>query len=77
MAAIPLGTLKKYNTSAEQISAYLEQVRLFFIANSVSEDKQVPTFLSIVGPTTYSVLQNLFAPDQPSEKRLAEKISSV
>ena len=56
MAAIPLGTLKKYNTSTEQISAYLEQVKLCFIANSVNEDKQVSTFLSIVGPTTYSVL---------------------
>ena len=72
MAAAPLGTLKENNSSAEPISAYLERVKLFFIANSVDEGKQVPTFLSIVGPTTYSVLRNLFAPEQPSEKSLAD-----
>ena len=72
MASVPLGTLKEYNSATEQISAYLERVELFFNANSISEDKQVATFLSVVGPTTYSVLRDLFAPTPPKDKSLAD-----
>ena len=72
MVTVPLETLKEYNSAAEQISAYLERVTLFFTANSVVKNKQVATFLSVVGPTTYSILRNLFAPAPPSDQSLAE-----
>ena len=54
MATAHLGTLNSFITS------YLERVQLFFAA------KQVPTFLSIVGPATYAILRDLFAPALPA-----------
>ncbi len=62
MATKHLGTLNS-----------LERVQLLFAANSVSDGKQVPTFLlSIVGPATYAILRDLFAPALPSSVTLAE-----
>ena len=36
----------------------------------MAEDKRVPIFLSSVGGKTYSLLQDLLAPDKPSAKSL-------
>ena len=72
MATAHLGTLKEFNPAEESISSYLERVQLFFTANEVDARRQVPTFLCIVGPTTYATLRDLFVPTLPSEKSLDE-----
>ena len=72
MATAQLGTLKEFNSAEEPITSYLERVQLFFAANSVARDKQVPTFLSAVGPATYSILRDLCAPALPSTVLLAD-----
>ncbi len=72
MATAHLGTLNSFNPTDEPITSYLERVQLFFAANSVSEGKQVPTFHSIVGPATYAILRDLFAPALPSSVTLAD-----
>ena len=69
MATAHLGTL---NPMDEPITSYLERVQLFFAANSVGDGKQVPTFLSIIGPATYAILRDLFAPALPSSVTLAD-----
>ena len=45
---------------------------LYFSANSVAQDKKVATFLSVVGPTVYSTLRDLFAPTSPKDKTLRQ-----
>ena len=69
MATAPVGTLNEFNSSTESITAYLERVDLYFAANSIEDNKKVATFLSVVGPSVYSILRDLFAPnplkDQP------------
>jgi len=46
------------------------RVELFFAANDIVEDKRVAMFLSSVEGKTYSLLQDLLAPDKPSDKLL-------
>ena len=70
--ATQLGTLNEFNSSAEPITVYLERVELYFSANSVAVNKQVATFLSVVGATVYSTLRDLFAPDSVKDKTLNE-----
>ena len=72
MATAQFGTLNEFNASAESITAYLERVELYFSANSVAQDKKVATFLSVVGPTVYSTLRDLFAPTSPKDKTLRQ-----
>ena len=72
MATAHLGTLNAFNSAEEPITYYLEHVQLFFTANSVNEGKEVPTFLSTVGPATYAILRDLFAPALPSSVPLMD-----
>ena len=48
----------------------MERVKLYFTANNIAADKQVPALLSMVGPKTYGLIRNLVAPDEPSGKSL-------
>ena len=66
-----LGHLGKLDPTEECISAYLERVELFFAANGIKDEKQVPVLLSMIGPKNFSLLRDLLAPDKPQEKSVA------
>ena len=57
------------------IMAYVERASLYFQANGISEEKQLPVFLSSIGGKTYELLRNLLAPTLPKDKSLAEVIA--
>jgi len=61
-----------FNLDNEQITAYLERVELFFVANRVKEDKQVATLLSVIGSKTYALLSDLLAPVKPAHKPMKD-----
>ena len=65
-----IGYLSKILLEKVTISAYLEHVALFFTANGIGEDKQVPALLTAIGGETYALL--LLAPEKPSTKSFAE-----
>ena len=67
-----VGHIEAFNPENERISAYLERVQLFFVANGVKEDKQVATLLSVIGGKTYALLSDLLAPTKPAEKNLKD-----
>ena len=72
MATLQFGTLKEFNSNEGSIASYLERVDLYFTANSVPGDKQVPILLTCIGTSTYNLLSDLRTPSPPSTKSLAE-----
>ena len=72
-----IGSLSAFDPDQESISSYMERVQIFFTANSVEEDKQVPVFLSVVGANTYTLLRTLLAPAKPSTKSLADLTTAL
>jgi len=70
--ATQFGTIKEFRPESDSIKAYLERVALYFIANGIADDKQVPILLSSIGASTYALLSDLTAPDRPGTKSLAE-----
>ena len=72
MATPVLGTLTAFNPDVDTIKSYLERAELYFTANTVANAKKVPALLTAIGPSTYTLLSNLFAPDAPKDKSLAE-----
>ena len=71
------GQLQEYKPESENITAYLERAEVFFRANDIAEDKQVPVFLSVVGGKTYSLLRDLTAPEKPQDKTLAQLFETL
>ena len=66
-----LGRVNEFVPEKETISAYLERVEMFFLANDIGEDKKVPVLLSVIGATTYALLRNLVTPAAPKDKEYA------
>ena len=65
-----VGRIEEFNSDNERISAYLERVELYFIANGVTEEKQVATLLFVFGGKTYALLNDSLAPAKPASKSL-------
>ena len=59
------GYLKEFVPDEDSIGAYLELAALYFKANSIEKDKQVPILLSSIGARTYLLLRDLVAPVVP------------
>ena len=51
-----IGNIGPYEES-EKITTYIDRVKLFFVANDVKKEKQVASFLSIIGPKLYGLLK--------------------
>ena len=66
------GSLREFIPVDDCILSYLERVLLYFTANDVAGVKQVVVLLSSIGPTTYALLNDLFAPEKPSSKNFKQ-----
>ena len=67
-----LGSLTEFRPKTECFSAYLERARIFFAANDIAEEKQVPVFLNAIGASMYGLVRSLLAPTDPMTKSLKE-----
>ena len=52
---------------SEDFETYVDRVELFFLANSIDDEKKVPMFLSLLGAKVYGLLQNLVSPKKPKD----------
>ena len=66
--ATPYGQIAALHHESDSIKAYPERVQVYFVANWVPEDVQVPILLSCIRAPTYSLLSDLFALSAPSFK---------
>ncbi len=69
--------LQEFQPESELLSAYLERVELFFVANDVAEGKKVAVFLSVIGSRTYSLLRNLLVPELPQSQTYAAIVTAL
>ena len=77
MAGAIGGRLEAFNPDLESVTVYLERVELYFSANEVKREKQVPVFLNLLGRETYALLRNLVSPVKPADKSLNELMDAL
>ena len=71
--ATTIGHIGPFVEGQEEWPQYAERIEHFFKANEIAgEEKQLATFLSLIGPQTYKLLASLVAPSKPGEKKYAE-----
>lgn len=59
MVGAAVGRIEAFSAENESISEQLECIELYFTANRISEERQVPVFLSVIGRDTCSLLRSL------------------
>ena len=70
------GRLNEFDVENETVTAYLERVELYFDANDVANDKQVPVLLSNIGAKTYGLLRSLAAPKEKTLDEITKLLKS-
>lgn len=76
MAGATIGQVETFDVSQESITAYLEQVEQFLVANAVPAEWQVPIFLMFAGRQTYTLLQDL-SPVKPADQTLKHLMDTL
>ena len=67
------GKIREYELDSKDWSQYVERLENFLVANNITNaEKKRATFLAIIGPSTYRILQSLVSPAKPNEKTYTE-----
>ena len=66
MAMALIGCVGPFVEGEEEFEDYITRIELFFEANSIKE-KTVASFLTVIGPKLYALVQNLIAPVKPKD----------
>ena len=61
-----IGNINEFDASLEDFETYVSRVELFFTANSITDNKKVATFLTLLGPKVFQLVQNLVSPEKPA-----------
>ena len=62
------GKIEEFDAIRDKWSHYSERLTQYSLANDVeNEDKKRAILLSVIGPTTYSLLRSLLSPNKPSD----------
>ena len=61
----PIGRIREFQPVNESVTAYLERVDLYFVANGTAAKKKVPVLLISIGARTYRLLRSLVSPAAP------------
>ena len=69
-----IGQMQEFNPENETVTAYLERFQLFVSANGIEEGKLVPTLLTVVGSTHYSLIRGLVSPELAKDKSFEDLV---
>ena len=70
-----LGRLTEFNPQSDNISSYLERLKLYFEANAIEDARKVPVLLTAIGAKAYDTLRSLLSPMRPQDKSFADLLT--
>ena len=72
------GKVGEFVPSQDTWDVYIEQLDLYFKANGITDAKKKrPVLLTVCGPATYKLIQNLVAPKKTAEVEYADIVKLV
>ena len=75
--AVLHGSIAEFHRSEEDWTIYSERLQHYFTANDITDDdKKRAILLSVCGSSTYRLIRNLVAPEQPSSRTTTNSYSS-
>ena len=72
-----IGSIGPYDETAEDIDTYIARVELFFIANSIPNEKKVATFLTLLGSKIFHLVQNLVSHKNPADCKYDDLVKAI
>ena len=73
-----LGSISEFSSTQESWTSYVERLVQYLAANKIEDaDQQRAVLLSVCGPATYRLIQNLVSPKKPTELKFGEIVEAV
>ena len=72
-----VGSIGEFDSTAENITAYLERLEMYIVENVIAEGKKVSVLLTVIGVKNYHLLRNLPAPNLPQEKSYGDLVGKL
>ena len=69
--------IQEFRPETERFSTYVKRLKLYFDANSVTEEKKVPVFLTVIGANNYALLSDYYSPGKPQDQSLDDLIKTM
>ena len=63
-----VGSIEEFDSTAENITAYLQRLEMYIVANVIAEGKKVSVLLTVIGAKKCHLLRNLLSPNLPQEE---------
>lgn len=74
---MPIGTLEPFDIHSKQWPSYIRRVKQYVALNEIKDALKVPLLITVVGETTYSLMCDLCAPNDPETKTFDELVTLV
>ena len=74
---IRMQKIEAFEPTQETFARYIQRVKIHFAANDVEEDKQKFVFLNALSRKHYTLLANLFSPEQPDSKSFDQLVDAL
>ncbi|XP_028176931.1 uncharacterized protein K02A2.6-like [Ostrinia furnacalis] len=71
---MPIGTLEPFDVHSKQWPSYIRRVKQYILLNEIKDELRVPLLITVVGETTYSLMCDLCAPNDPETKTFDELV---
>jgi len=73
-----IGTLEPFDPAVEEWSRYAKRFKQFLLVNDVTDPKKQTAFLiTVIGPSTYRLLESLVSPADPESKKMEELMETL
>ena len=78
MAAGYLGMIEAFDPATEEWGKYIDRFQQFLVVNDVKDPKkQAACLITVIGASTYKLLENLLSPEKPAAKKLYRGIAQA
>ncbi|XP_064468546.1 uncharacterized protein K02A2.6-like [Ornithodoros turicata] len=72
-----LGNIEPFDESVSDWKTYEQRITSYLKVNKISPELEVDAFITLIGPKTYRLLQDLVSPSEPTSKPLDELKSAL
>ncbi|XP_061729033.1 uncharacterized protein LOC133533960 [Cydia pomonella] len=69
-----VGKIKAFEVASYNWTMYIERLEMYFQANDIKADVQLPTLIAVMGAEAYELLRNLTSPKKPGVLEYSEVI---
>ncbi|XP_060810148.1 uncharacterized protein K02A2.6-like [Amyelois transitella] len=72
-----VGKVREFDVKNGNWCAYVDRLEMYFVANKITDELKLPTFIALIGEQAYELLSTLASPKKPSTLTYKEAVETL